>query len=60
MNAINIEQCRVSNNDIVISRRAIVKIVYVMIYLYICALNYKRVIAYFNKKDVKVEEEQIE
>ena len=30
-----------------------------MIYLYICALNYKRVIAYFNKKEEK-EEEQIE
>ena len=59
MNTINIEQCRVSNNDIVISRRAIVKFVYVMIYLYICALNYKRVIAYFNKKEEK-EEEQIE
>jgi hypothetical protein len=28
-----------------------------MIYLYICALNYKRVVAYFNKKaDVKVQE----
>ena len=59
MNAINIEQCRVSNNDIVISRRAIVKFVYVMIYLYICALNYKRIIAYFNKKaDVKEQEER--
>ena len=56
MNAINIEQCRVSNNDIVISRRAIVKFVYVMIYLYICALNYKRVVAYFNKKVEKTEE----
>ena len=57
MNTINIEQCRVSNNDIVISRRAIVKFVYVMIYLYIYALNYKRINAYFNKKaDVKVQE----
>ena len=56
MNAINIEQCRASNNDIVISRRAIVKFVYVMIYLYICALNYKRVVAYFNKKVEKTEE----
>ena len=45
-----------NNNDIVISRRAIVKFVYVMIYLYICALNYKRVIAYFNKKVEKAEE----
>ena len=49
MNAIN-------NNDIVISRRTIVKFVYVMIYLYICALNYKRVVAYFNKKVEKTEE----
>ncbi len=49
MNAIN-------NNDIVISRRAIVKFVYLMIYLYIYALNYKRVIAYFNKKVEKAVE----
>ena len=56
MNAINNQVCRVSNNDIVISRRAIVKFVYVMIYLYICALNYKRVVAYFNKKVEKTEE----
>ena len=56
MNAINNQECRVSNNDIVISRRAIVKFVYVMIYLYICALNYKRVVAYFNKKVEKTEE----
>ena len=57
MNAINNQECRVSNNDIVISRRAIVKFVYVMIYLYIYALNYKRINAYFNKKaDVKVQE----
>ena len=57
MNTINNQDCRVSNNDIVISRRAIVKFVYVMIYLYIYALNYKRVVAYFAKKvDVKVQE----
>ena len=57
MNTINNQECRVSNNDIVISRRAIVKFVYVMIYLYIYALNYKRVNAYFAKKvDVKVQE----
>ena len=56
MNAINNQECRVSNNDIVISRRAIVKFVYLMIYLYIYAVNYKRVIAYFNKKVEKVPE----
>ena len=56
MNTINNQDCRVSNNNIVISRRAIVKFVYVMIYLYICALNYKRVVAYFNKKVEKTEE----
>ncbi len=56
MNAINNQECRVSNNDIVISRRAIVKFVYLMIYLYIYALNYKRVIAYFTKKVEKTEE----
>ena len=61
MNAINNQECRVSNNDIVISRRAIVKFVYLMIYLYIYALNYKRINAYFNKKaDVKTVEEQEE
>ena len=53
MNTINIEQC---NNDIVISR----KFIYMMIYLCIYVINYKRINAYFNKKDVKVEEEQIE
>jgi hypothetical protein len=46
----------VSNNDIVISRRAIVKFVYLMIYLYIYALNYKRINAYFAKKVEKAEE----
>ena len=61
MNAINNQECRASNNDIVISRRAIVKFVYVMIYLYIYALNYKRINAYFNKKaDIKTVEEQEE
>ena len=50
-----------NNNDIVISRRAIVNFVHIMIYLYICALNYKRVIAYFNKKvNVETVEEQEE
>lgn len=53
----NTENCQISNNYIVISRRTIVKFVYVMIYLYIYALNYKRINAYFNKKaDVKVQE----
>ena len=56
MNTINNQEYRVSNNDIVISRRAIVKFVYVMIYLYIYALNYKRVNAYFAKKVEKAEE----
>ena len=59
MNTINNQECRVSNNDIVISRRVIVRFVYVMIYLYICALNYKRVVAYFAKKVEKVEEEEV-
>jgi len=61
MNSINIEHCKVSNNDIVISRRSIVKFMYIMIYLYIYAINYKRVNAYFKKKnqeklDLKVQE----
>lgn len=57
----NTENCQIYNNDIVISRRTIVKFVYVMIYLYIYAINYKRINAYFNKKvDVKTVEEQEE
>ena len=61
MEFINIQNYKVSNNDIVISRRSIVKFMYIMIYLYIYAINYKRVNAYFNKKnqekvDLKVQE----
>lgn len=60
MNAINIEQCNVSNNDIVISKKVIVKIMYMLAYVAIYAINYKRINAYFNKKEEKVEEEESE
>jgi hypothetical protein len=48
MNTIDFDNCKVSNNDIVVSR----KFIYIMIYLYICAVNYilNSINAYFNKK----------
>jgi hypothetical protein len=50
MNAIN-------NNEIVISKRLFVKFIYMMVYVCIYAINYKRINAYFAKKvDVKVQE----
>ena len=54
MEFINIQDCKVSNNDIVISR----KFIYIILYLYICAINYllNSINAYFNKKEEKVEE----
>ncbi len=59
MDAINI-QC--NNNSFVISRRVIVKMVYLMIYLCIYAINFKRLNAYFKKKadDAEEQEEQEE
>ena len=60
MNAINIKQCNMSNNDIVISKNVIVKIMYVLAYVVIYVINYKRINAYFNKKEEKVEEEKVE
>ena len=36
------------------------KVMYIILYFLIYVINYKRINAYFNKKDVKVEEEQIE
>jgi hypothetical protein len=62
MNNINIEHCEMANKPIV-SRRAIVKFIRIMIYLYIYAINYKIIYAYFNKKvqeKVDVELEKIE
>lgn len=57
MNAATIE-CYNTGKDIVISRRVIVKFIYIMIYLCIYAINYKRVNEYFNKKmEEKVEDE---
>jgi hypothetical protein len=56
MNATAIDYCETGKN-IVTSRRVIVKFIYIMIYLCIYLINYKRVNAYFNTKDEeKVEE----
>ena len=60
MSAIIIEQCKMSNNDIVISKNVIVKFIYILAYVAIYAINYKRINAYFNKKEEKVEEEESE
>ncbi len=57
MSAIIIEQCKMSNNDIVISKKVIVKFIYILAYFCIYVINYKRINAYFNKKEEEVEEE---
>ena len=58
MNAATIE-CYNTGKDIVISRRVIVKFIYMMIYVCIYAINYKRINEYFNKKvEEKVEEDE--
>ena len=49
MNATDIEYCEMDNKSI-ISRRVIIKFTYVMIYLCIYAINYKRINSYCNKK----------
>ena len=55
MNAINIQYCEI-DNKIVISKSVIVKFIYMMIYVCIYAINYKRINEFFNKKEEKVEE----
>ena len=52
MDFINIQNYKVSNNDIDVIR----KLIYIVLYLCIYAINYKRINAYFNKKEEKVEE----
>ena len=52
MEFINIQNCKVSNNDIDVFR----KLIYIVLYLCIYTINYERVNAYFNKKEEKVEE----
>ena len=63
MNATAIDYCN-TGKDIVISRRVIVKFIYMMVYLCIYVINYKRINEYFNKKEeekeVEVEEEEEE
>ena len=59
MNAINIQYCEI-DNKIVISKSVIVKFIYMMVYVCIYAINYKRINAYFNKKEEKVEDDEDE
>ncbi len=54
MDFINIQNYKVSNNDIDVIR----KLIYIVLYLCIYAINYKRINAYFNKKEEKVEEKK--
>ena len=62
MNAINIENCEMANNAIIITRKTIIKFVCMMYIIYICIylINYKRVNAYFAKKVKKEEDFQEE
>ena len=60
MNAINIQNCEIGKNDIVISKRVIVKFIYMMVYLCIYAINYKRINEYFNKKEEEKDEDEEE
>ena len=55
MNATTIDYCAAGKNTL-ISRRVIVKFIYIMIYLCIYIINYKRVNAYFNAKVEKLRE----
>ena len=48
MNATAINYCTTGNNTL--NKRRIVKCIFVVIYLCIYIINYKRVNAYFNKK----------
>ena len=59
MNAINIERCEI-DNKIVISKSVIVKFIYMMAYICIYAINYKRINEFFNKKEEIVEDEDEE
>ena len=59
MNGINIQYCDF-DNKIVISKKVIVKFIYMMVYLCIYIINYKRINAHFNKKEEKEEEEEKE
>jgi hypothetical protein len=49
MDFINIQNYKVSNNDIDVFR----KLIYIVLYLCIYTINYERVNAYFNKKEEK-------
>ena len=59
MNANNIQYCEI-DNKIVISKSVIVKFIYIMIYVCIYAINYKRINEFFNKKEEKVEDDEEE
>ena len=59
MNAINIQYCEI-DNKIVISKRVFVKFIYMIVYVCIYAINYKRINEFFNKKEEKVEDDEEE
>lgn len=50
MNSGNIQRCEISNTDIVISRKTIIKFIHIIIYLWIYFINKKRINSYFNKE----------
>jgi hypothetical protein len=59
MNTTVIDNCSTGKNTL-ISKRVIVKFIYVMIYLSIYIINYRRVNAEFNKKQEEKEKEKTE
>jgi hypothetical protein len=59
MNATTIDYCAAGKNTL-ISRRVIVKFICIMIYLCIYIINYKRVNAYFNKKQEEKDREEVD
>jgi hypothetical protein len=50
MNFGNIERCEISNTDIVISRKVIVKFIFIMLYLCIYFINKKKINTKLNKE----------
>ena len=58
MNATAINYCTTGNNTL--NKRRIVKCIFVVIYLCIYIINYKRVNAYFNKKQEEKDREEVE
>ena len=59
MNATAIDYCETCNNPL-ITKRVIVKFIYIMIYLCIYVINYRRVNAYFDAKEEGKEEGELD